>query len=183
MSATEFISKTWDMLKEGTVIEDAVNTLDNEIFNGIPVANTLGAGETISAVVGAADSAANGDVQGIIENGAELALSRVKVIRAAVNGNSKKSTKPQHLYSIIDLTDGSVYKYGISGGVLNKNGTSGRANLQANALNKIAGFRRYKPVVLMKGIKGRAKALAIEYAFVYGYQEATGAKPIGNLRP
>jgi len=119
----------------------------------------------------------------VVDVGVNIAIKKIKMLRAAVHGNSKNSSKPQHLYSIIDLTDGSVYKYGISGGVLNKNGTSRRANTQANALNKIAGFRRYKPIVITRGIKGRVKALALEYAFVYGYQEATGAKPIGNIRP
>lgn len=100
-----------------------------------------------------------------------------------VHGNSKSSDKPQHLYAIIDTRDASIYKYGISGAELNKNGTSSRANVQANALNNIHGDGTYKATVLLKNIPGRLAALAIERSFVYGYAAVNGAKPIGNKRP
>ncbi len=52
-----------------------------------------------------------------------------KNVVKAVHGNSKQSMKPQHLYVIADK-DGKVLKTGISGGKLNKNGSSRRANSQ-----------------------------------------------------
>jgi uncharacterized protein RhaS with RHS repeats len=47
----------------------------------------------------------------------------------ALHGNSKKSMNAQHRYVIKDK-EGNVLKTGISGGKLNKNGSSGRANSQ-----------------------------------------------------
>ena len=113
------------------------------------------------------------------------ALKLYKMTRKGkkTHGNSKKSNKPQHLYAIVDTTDGSIYKYGISGGKLNKNGTSGRANTQANKLNKAANFKRYRPVVLHSNIANREIALTMEYSYVYGYKQVHGSKPIGNKRP
>ncbi|WP_424406653.1 hypothetical protein [Pasteurella sp. PK-2025] len=51
------------------------------------------------------------------------------------HGNSKDSTKTQHLYEIYDVETGDVLKTGISGSSLNKNGTSPRANRQVSKLN------------------------------------------------
>jgi hypothetical protein len=101
------------------------------------------------------------------------------------HGNSKRSSRPQHLYAIIDTHDMSIYKYGISGIPLNKNGTSARANLQVGVLNSLPSNRgRYKATIMMQGIPGRAAALSLEYAFVYGYAAINnGRKPPGNRRP
>jgi RHS repeat-associated protein len=68
-----------------------------------------------------------------------------------VNGNSKSSTKAQHGYEIVDTKTGKVAKTGVSGGKLNKNGSSKRANGQANKWNKEAGNKgRYEPKVVKK---------------------------------
>ncbi|MFQ3227886.1 MAG: hypothetical protein ACI8RW_001277 [Porticoccaceae bacterium] len=99
------------------------------------------------------------------------------------HGNSKRSNKPKHLYSIIDTRDGSIYKLGISGGALNANGSSKRANLQANALNRQFVTGTFKSNILPKGIPGRLPALALEYSLVYGYAATNGQKPIGNKKP
>ena len=56
-----------------------------------------------------------------------------------VNGNSKQSTKAQHGYEIVDTKTGKVSKTGVSGSKLNQNGTSSRANSQANKWNKEPG--------------------------------------------
>ena len=57
------------------------------------------------------------------------------------HGNSKTSTKPQHVYEI-NRTDAQgnteVYKYGISGGKITRAGESYRAGAQVRQLNKAA---------------------------------------------
>jgi URI fold toxin 2 len=105
-------------------------------------------------------------------------------LTAMIHGNSKNSTKKQHVYEIWDNQRHDTFKYGISGGALNVNGTSKRANGQANALNNIVGWMRYTAQVLYKNIPGRIRALAIELALVNRYARTHGGKgPPGNLRP
>lgn len=87
-------------------------------------------------------------------------------IRAAINGNSKASSKAQHTYDILDTQTGKYVKTGISGGKLNANGTSRRANSQANRWNKLENSPgRFKGEVTNKipaGKGARAKALDLE---------------------
>ncbi|MGH8049970.1 MAG: RHS repeat-associated core domain-containing protein, partial [Arenimonas sp.] len=80
-----------------------------------------------------------------------------------LNGNSKNSPKEQHRYEISDK-DGDVVKTGISGKALNKDGTSGRANVQVNSLNKTEGPGSYTATVKETGIPGRRAALEAEKA-------------------
>lgn len=71
------------------------------------------------------------------------------VVTKKVNGNSKQSTKAQHGYEIVDTKTNKVCKTGVSGCGLNKNGTSPRANSQANKWNKEPGNAgRYQPRVV-----------------------------------
>jgi RHS repeat-associated protein len=81
---------------------------------------------------------------------------------AAVHGNSAASTNLQHRYEIIEKETGKVQKTGISGGKLNKNGSSKRANSQVNKLNREAGFEKYGAEVKETDIPGRAAALDAE---------------------
>ena len=77
-----------------------------------------------------------------------------------IHGNSKNSTKPNHVYVIVDTYTGKMMKVGISGQTLNKNGSSPRANRQVNKLNATQP-NRYKPVVVEKN-KSRKQALDSE---------------------
>ncbi|VAW44398.1 hypothetical protein MNBD_GAMMA03-809, partial [hydrothermal vent metagenome] len=100
------------------------------------------------------------------------------------HGNSKKNNKPHHVYRIDDGIFMDIYKYGISGAPLNKNGSSRRANTQANKLNKTAGNIRYISTVMFKNVPGRVAALQLEYALVCAYAKAhNGNNPPGNKRP
>jgi RHS repeat-associated protein len=64
------------------------------------------------------------------------------------NGNSKNSENAQHGYEIEDTFTGNTAKTGVSGSPLNKNGSSKRANSQANKWNKEPGNAgRYVPHV------------------------------------
>jgi len=60
-----------------------------------------------------------------------------------IHGNSKCSEAAQHLYEIYEKVSGRVVKTGISGGKVNKNGKSYRAQSQVNKLNKKNGFEKY----------------------------------------
>lgn len=103
--------------------------------------------------------------------------------KARVNGNSKKSQRPQHVYRIDDRLEFDIYKFGISGGALNRNGSSRRANTQANQLNRPLSFKRYEPEVMFRQVPGRLAALAIEKSLVCAYNKRKGRNPIGNKRP
>ncbi len=79
-----------------------------------------------------------------------------KTALKVAHGNSKQSMKPQHLYVILDKK-GNVLKPGISGGKLNKNGSSPRANSQLK--NAPEGSTAH---VVMKNMPGRQAGLKTE---------------------
>ncbi|MBL8448632.1 MAG: hypothetical protein JNM32_01770 [Dechloromonas sp.] len=81
-----------------------------------------------------------------------------------VHGNSRASTAVQHRYEIAETASGDVVKTGISGGALNANGTSGRANRQVNALNKAEGQGSYSASVKETNLPGRQAGLDAEQA-------------------
>jgi len=89
------------------------------------------------------------------------------------HGNSKASTKKQHLYMLED-TDGNIKKVGVSGQKLNKNGTSGRANSQLKDGDKAT--------VLESDTPGRAAVLQKEGQVVEGLRKAGNSLP-DNKRP
>jgi hypothetical protein len=91
----------------------------------------------------------------------EKAIDGVK----AVNGNSKLSTKAQHVYEIVETATKKVVKPGISGGKITKAEKSYRATKQVNTLNKAAGYTKYESNIvkhLPAGKGARAKALNTE---------------------
>lgn len=108
-----------------------------------------------------------------------------------VNGNSKKSTKAQHVYEITRTDNATgvteTEKFGISGGKETQSGESYRANRQVNALNRQAGgAATYRGRVVARvpaGPGARQTALDIERQLVYDHLATTGAKPPGNIRP
>jgi hypothetical protein len=68
-----------------------------------------------------------------------------------VHGNSRRSTRAQHGYEIVDTTTGEVVKTGVSGGRRTANGGSARANSQANRWNRASGQPgRYQPRVVQE---------------------------------
>ena len=82
-----------------------------------------------------------------------------------VHGNSAKSTKPQHGYEIYEGDTGDVVKTGISGQKLNADGSSPRANVQVNALNRKENrnaYNAYRSRVVMRDMPTRADALKWE---------------------
>jgi RHS repeat-associated protein len=77
----------------------------------------------------------------------------------AVNGNSKASTKAQHVYEIVNNSTKAVEKVGISGGKISKAGDSYRATSQVNKLNKAGGnysSRIAEKIPAGKGARGKA---------------------------
>jgi len=82
-----------------------------------------------------------------------------------VNGNSKSSTKAQHVYEIFEKGTDNVVKTGISGGKVSKADKSYRATSQVNKLNKAEGAGKYDSRIVDKipaGQGARQKALNSE---------------------
>jgi len=136
-----------------------------------------GDGEVSARQIGA------GIILGMLPGASGLKLLKMSNLKKKVNGNSKKSGKPQHVYKIDDTLEFDIFKFGISGGALNKNGSSRRANTQANKLNRPLTFKRYVPKVLFRNVSGRIAALAIEKSLVCAYNKSKGRNPFGNKRP
>jgi hypothetical protein len=83
----------------------------------------------------------------------------------AVNGNSKASTKAQHVYEVFEKGSGNVVKTGISGGKVSKADKSYRATSQVNKMNKAEGAGKYDSRIVEKipaGKGARQKALDAE---------------------
>gem|GEM_PF-2273613 len=95
------------------------------------------------------------------------------------HGNSKASTKPNHVYEIRNKLTGDVKKYGISGGRIRADGKSYRAEAQVRAMNRKAGADIYESRILARNLT-RPKALSMEQGRVNGYSIAaqrSGAAP------
>jgi len=100
-----------------------------------------------------------------------------------VHGNSVSSTAQQHMYSIEDTHDGSIYKVGISGQPLTAAGGSPRAASQVIKLNEASGTPgRFKAHVIATELPDRAAALQAEQIVV---RDARGKGHVlpGNIRP
>ncbi|WP_282037038.1 DUF6443 domain-containing protein [Aquimarina algiphila] len=112
----------------------------------------------------------------------KVSSTKVPTPEIKVNGNSKASKAAQHGYEITNTTKGVRHKVGVSGGALNKNGTSRRANSQVNKLNKQGGDT-YKAEVKVKNVQGRQNILNWEQSEVNSYYQKTGTTPAGQKRP
>jgi hypothetical protein len=92
------------------------------------------------------------------------------------HANSKSNQAEHHLYEIFDSKEDDVFKYGICGKPLNKDGTSPRAKAQARYLSGV----RYLVTILFTGIFGRAKAVEMEDELIEAYRQKNGRRPYGN---
>lgn len=97
-----------------------------------------------------------------------------------IHGNSLHSPNLHHLYEIVDAEENDVFKYGISGDSLLKDGTSARANEQVNLFNLVVNRVRFYANVLLTDIKGRAEAERLENEYIEAYEKQHGQKPRGN---
>lgn len=98
----------------------------------------------------------------------------------AKHGNSNESEAEHHLYEIRDRRFGGVYKYGICGKPLLKDGTSPRANEQVNYLNRAMQWSCFFAEIVLIGIPGRAKAKQVENEYIALHESLYGHKPQGN---
>lgn len=132
----------------------------------------------VSAIPGVGDAAgaakvgAKAGLAALDTADAAMTATRAAKKLEAVHGNSKLSTKPQHLYEIYDTRNGDVVKTGISGRPLNQNGTSPRANSQVNKWNREDGEGTYAARIVDDGIPGRAEALKREASHANELREA-----------
>ncbi|NBC06316.1 MAG: hypothetical protein GVY26_03885 [Bacteroidetes bacterium] len=96
------------------------------------------------------------------------------------HGNSNKSRRKHHLYEIRDKVKDDVYKYGICGDPLNKDGSSPRGNKQVRLFNNLVEWSRFFARILLTGIPGRRKAKEIETEYIERYRQKHGKPPRGN---
>lgn len=78
------------------------------------------------------------------------------------------------------VSAGEVYKFGISSGKINAAGQSYRAVRQVSKLNAAGG--RYVPVLLVKNLANRSKALQWEEPTVGMFRKSLGHELDGNKR-
>lgn len=97
-----------------------------------------------------------------------------------VHKNSYENMDEHHLYEIIDSEEKIVYKYGICGRPLNKDGSSPRANEQVTIFNRLVGYIRFFANILLIGINGRLKAKEIEDEYIDRFEKKHGRRPRGN---
>ena len=100
----------------------------------------------------------------------------------AHHGNSRKNKKDHHLYAIHDEEEDDVFKYGISDKPIDEDGYSRRMREQVNYLNRAVGWLRYFAKILIRGIKGKAKAIEIEEEHIDIYRKKHGRPPRGNVK-
>ncbi|WP_373462512.1 MULTISPECIES: RHS repeat-associated core domain-containing protein [Chryseobacterium] len=129
------------------------------------IVNTIGDLATIGM------AAAGGPEGMLTAQGGKASILRtfeeVKTTLKATNGNSKSSTKAQHLYEIFRKSNGDVIKTGVSGGKISKSGKSYRATSQVNRINKKAGKKIVDSRVIKKepaGPNARKNILEAEVA-------------------
>lgn len=98
----------------------------------------------------------------------------------ARHGNSNSNEEEHHLYEINDREFGDVYKYGICGEPLLRDGTSPRGRRQVKELNRAVRWLRFFHKVLVSCIPGRIAAKELEDQYIADYEAKTGKAPPGN---
>lgn len=96
------------------------------------------------------------------------------------HGNSNQNEAEHHLYEIRDEERKGVFKYGICGDPLNRDGSSPRANQQTRFLNAAIGWARFFANILLVGIPGRLEAKRHEDEHIEAYRKIHGQNPPGN---
>lgn len=101
---------------------------------------------------------------------------------SSFHGNDKRNPKSYHLYEIKDKQENDTFKFGISGDPIDedKDGLSKRMREQIDFANLISGWLRFFGLILIKGIKGNAKARTIETKKLDDYYDIHGRYPPGN---
>ena len=96
------------------------------------------------------------------------------------HGNRNDSPRPHHLYQIEDREENDIYKFGICGKPLNKDGSSPRGIEQSSELNRADGWLRYFVRILQRNIPGRRLAKIFEENHIQSYKDINGRLPRGN---
>ncbi len=102
----------------------------------------------------------------------------------AVNGNSKASTKAQHVYGLINKKTNKIEKVGISGGKISKAGKSYRANKQISEQKKL-GFEFSQKIIkkIKAGEGARVKALEAEVKATNNYKNTINPRIHSRPKP
>ena len=95
--------------------------------------------------------------------------------------NSDDNDELHHLYEIIDKSDYSIFKYGISCDPIKADGLSKRMRIQLRYLNVIDDWTRFFARIIIFDIEGRVEAKRIESERINAFKEKYGQRPRGNL--
>ena len=130
-----------------------------------------GTGEAIKAVRAGVEVARG------VEKGVEAtrAVEKVADVVKVEHGNSRASTKAQHLYEIRNKETGEVVKTGVSGGKILNSGKSARAESQVSKWGKDK-FESTITGEVKAGPGAREKILKMEQ------QNAAGLREAGQLK-
>ncbi|MEL7162745.1 MAG: hypothetical protein AAFN92_18445 [Bacteroidota bacterium] len=97
-----------------------------------------------------------------------------------MHGNDLNDPSDQHLYVIYDREERRIHKFGISNKKVGADGHCRRMRNQVNAGNRWSKIGRYVARILVKLIKGRRRARALEDDCIIKYRDKYGAYPRGN---
>ena len=128
---------------------DAVVDTGSALIPGVPAGASKAARMSAEVVESSVKAANRAEIATEVSVRAVNKVEDAATATKAVHGNSKASTKAQHVYIIRDKKTGEVVKVGISGGPKTHNGTrSSRATSQVNKWNKEAGYERYEAEII-----------------------------------
>ncbi len=99
-----------------------------------------------------------------------------------IHANSHLNEAKHHLYEIRDRERNEVYKYGICGKPLLKNGKSIRAEKQVEKFNRLVDWPRFYAVVWLTDVSGRKLAEEIEAEYIQNFIEKFGRRPRDNQK-
>ncbi len=152
----------YDAYKAADAVHDISKTVDVTITvakNGDEVLEIADTANDVKKVSNIVEATSTTKVSKSTISGSSTNTSSSALTNAKTHGNSSLSQKPQHGYEIFRKSDGDVVKTGISGGKLNIDQSSRRANTQVNRWNRAAGSNIYDSRVVITNMPDRRTAL------------------------
>ena len=145
---------------------DAAVDVGSALIPGVPAGASKAARMSAEVVESSVKAANRAEIATELSVKAVNKVEDAATATKAVHGNSKASTKAQHIYEIYNTQTGKVVKTGISGSKKTHNGTkSSRATRQVNKWNKEEGPGKYDQRIvgdIPAGPNARDRALKAE---------------------
>lgn len=95
MTASEFITRTWDMILSGEVVDASAKKADEMFFEGVPIVESMGGAETVNGGVEAINAIINGNPTGAVQGTSTVVAGKVKALKPIVEAirNALKANK------------------------------------------------------------------------------------------